>query len=822
MTVDHLWFLFNTPGRPFDECSRMRVAAKGEADLCDGRDLYIDTSSSELRLFDSADPPVLRLLDPLYLAKAPALRLADWKARIKRLLSVRTLPRFLDVSGTSMSVEFEWLVANTPCMTWLQLLRDNWDSTHANEPRWSVPQNHDLAKVLSSKLVRADNGTSMALGDLYIGTSSILDEPLSAKMLPLLSVEDPGDKRWHSLEKLGLRVLPDLHMYMDVLLQLKDQATVAFDKSDIQRIYSAITDHLTDEHGVVRDVFDKEQLVYLHSPNPAKWVGLRKCRWSVPSCLTRLVALRHTYPDLRTFFCTELGIGDADTGDVVTHLLELKGRLDRIELAKEQLVLLSRFIALKHTGLGRTSELLNAEILSVREEAGALRAPADSGWFTADRARVGQCFQGRLWLLDFDMDQLALLQPLIARMGLQKHSLSAHVVERTEISGASSFNPAITNELRSKAPFISRLVPENHRESSLDKLAVIEVYLASSSIAWNSIPHKQLAEQLASVHRIDPSKEIFLLMILATNSIEAIEDALERANIGIHQPGSVTFPEDEDVAGDVSGLGSNAVTILGQQSGQAPRFTALPFGQKHAGFLGPPSSTASSIAGSVVRRSKAVPSLSHSIIDVARIEAAATAALLEDKTLVSISNQREAQMPKPPAALEADNAATSFGDDSIQPSTGTPSRAAGSTFDLSGMGAAIQSAAHMQSNSQSTGVSLALTQSSQFSAFLSATEAPEAYRDEVGHGGELFIYKFLKAKFNITDDCWTSHLRELAGLEPFLGDEGACADFTIDDQDMVFRIALWLTPEAVGGGFKGKTIHLEVKATVVVPRSLSA
>ena len=79
----------------------------------------------------------------------------------------------------------------------------------------------------------------------------------------------------------------------------------------------------------------------------------------------------------------------------------------------------------------------------------------DAQWFIPDRLRYKTCFEGQLWMLDFEEKELSLLKKLFDRMGLAKRELSSHVVEETITKGEHASYPSITKELREKSRYIA-------------------------------------------------------------------------------------------------------------------------------------------------------------------------------------------------------------------------------------------------------------------------------------------------------------------------------------------------------------------------------
>lgn len=105
----------------------------------------------------------------------------------------------------------------------------------------------------------------------------------------------------------------------------------------------------------------------------------------------------------------------------------------------------------------RFQRLAQMELVPVRMslENAKFSAFVDQEWFIPDRSRYAKCFEGKLWLLDFEKKQIDSLKHFFERMGLTKHELSRCVTEETITEGDHATHPRITEALRAKARYIS-------------------------------------------------------------------------------------------------------------------------------------------------------------------------------------------------------------------------------------------------------------------------------------------------------------------------------------------------------------------------------
>ncbi len=104
----------------------------------------------------------------------------------------------------------------------------------------------------------------------------------------------------------------------------------------------------------------------------------------------------------------------------------------------------------------RFQQLARMELVPVRKaRESKFSAGIDEDWFIPDRLRLANRFEGKLWVLDFEKEEVASLKALFVRMGVLRREISCHVTEETITEGACAAHPQITKELRAKAVYIA-------------------------------------------------------------------------------------------------------------------------------------------------------------------------------------------------------------------------------------------------------------------------------------------------------------------------------------------------------------------------------
>ncbi len=177
--------------------------------------------------------------------------------------------------------------------------------------------------------------------------------------------------------------------------------------------------------------------------------------------MNKLHVLANRYRDCRSLFVTQLGLKNATVGDVVDELVALPISAP-LSTRKDLLKALNEY--LQHgSGLSKNSiHLLKANrVIPVRDIAdggGKLRVMSysRSRWYFADRQSLRDCFEGKVPLVDFTIDEVRGMSALIKEVGLEKRLLSEAHVETTEIVGDPIRDPKRTSDLRERAEYLLR------------------------------------------------------------------------------------------------------------------------------------------------------------------------------------------------------------------------------------------------------------------------------------------------------------------------------------------------------------------------------
>ena len=191
---------------------------------------------------------------------------------------------------------------------------------------------------------------------------------------------------------------------------------------------------------------------------------LRDCVWEAPACLTRVIALERQYKDCKSLFCTLLGLKNATLEHVVDEILNPQSRdLNQQAAQQKQLLLVVNDFLRRNVSSGPIEKLMGKDVIPVVKSAPG-REMSDLVnydrhiWYFTDRPSLHESFNEEIWLLDFPVDVVRKLSPLIKAMRLEEYRLSAAVVEETECNGDPILDQNRTIDLRARAQYFIRSV----------------------------------------------------------------------------------------------------------------------------------------------------------------------------------------------------------------------------------------------------------------------------------------------------------------------------------------------------------------------------
>ncbi|KAK6441727.1 hypothetical protein LTR95_002035 [Oleoguttula sp. CCFEE 5521] len=568
--VSHAWYLFSHGKINLEYSALKMVNELGQA--VSGEDLYMQLPDSSFRTRDHLPAAIFAadFVHPLYLEQGTVSTQSRWYAWLTDTLHVSLLPNLTSSRKGAITREFQYLVDKHDSLVWLTLLRDNWQ--HYSMDRGL------LSKSITTLSVQCVGGQPCPLDEAYLGTTDIMREPLAQMYIPLIDVRDPDNLDWLNLSQLGLRIAFDLEFWLAILrgLAKTDHANVGRD--DVIRCYKGIEKHARGDASGVRDAFIAERLVLPSVTEPSStWRALCSCRWSGPTGLLSFELLSAAYPECEVLFTEILGVKDVESADIIDDIITLSAiapqHSDPPLAAMKNLLLTLCTFPFDASDLDeRLDGLAHNAILPLRKSGlRKLSKCTDSHWFIADRPRFTRCFEGRLWVLDFERKATAELQRLLARMNVTGRELSRHVSEDTITDGELALQPSLTMELRSKARYIALLrtatadqaviilrmksiqvcacsflmvrrhvLVDGHKTFGRDEAgkAVLQrnrdsarLLFTADVISRRPLPWHLVCDVLMAFLGIPEAMHTILNSILHTNDLDMIEDILERASL---------------------------------------------------------------------------------------------------------------------------------------------------------------------------------------------------------------------------------------------------------------------------------------------------
>lgn len=325
-----------------------------------------------------------------------------------------------------------------------------------------------------------------------------------------------------------------------------------------------------------RQEFTSKPLVYIASPQPAKWVKFDVCRWDAPEAIITLFALNQRFKQNADLFTRRLGLGSASAADAVIELKKLNGRKDAMDTIRELLKILSTYVEEGKLNVDSLRGLTNNRVKILPVNIGQhteLCSFFDNNWFIEDEDMpiLVECFQGFVRVVDCDYLTKRKPRVLLEKLGCLANLLSERYSVQNEAQGQVSFEPALTKNLRAKAEYLSRLVEEPRRQEAFYKLSALEVrsadeivikryvkigenkvfgrdeegtitlkedgpglviYYSRRRTAPALIPFYQIHEQFVEALDIHKRHRTLAMTILMTEDNLLIESELERAGCG--------------------------------------------------------------------------------------------------------------------------------------------------------------------------------------------------------------------------------------------------------------------------------------------------
>ncbi|RMY05763.1 hypothetical protein D0868_06234 [Hortaea werneckii] len=807
--VDQAWFVWTCPIRPRQYNLKDLLLSAHDGTLHKATELYMDDPDSPKRLSDffGVDNPVVRRLHPRYfIQKSDEKKLLSWLQWLKNDLKVNTIPKLVGSDG-KVTPEFTFIVNNSPSSAWLKLLRD------------------------------------------YKSSFSLSDSASDEQMVDLIAIDDPENPSWSKLTPLGLRIKPDLPLFLKALIRLQSAPLTSDTATRAKRIYGSLEGFARmsgENQKKIESAFTNAHLIFVPlESGGGKWVGKTVCRWKSEPCLSKLYDVKAFYNDYVDLFHRKLSIKAANASDIIDEMQLLDTAAEATSKAIQLLVALEKqmhVVAEINVATERMSKGVNIFPVQGKDGLISRRSLNDKSWFIADTPRLKRLFECKVDFLVED-DKLQACSNLMGRLKLDTRKLSKCVCEKMVLKGEKKLNQELTDYVRVRAKYVALLANLDKRKSlecrfsTLDVISVdelrqrsfvqtpsgpvydadeascacveyrqdsVQILVPSSSRKLSTLLFKDLCGHLMKEFGIDAKQEVNMVLIFMTEDFNSIELLLEKAQLmtgalnSAMQPLTVVI--DEEMAKEE------------YRKAQTTKSAPIPIINRNGASI---SVTGGTIPAKPLNRNH------KTTADYVGTEISGSSAAVRSRGVGRSSDTS--------SCAAASNSSVRLGGSTngIRFGEAEPVFVGRSSFRLKAREDVperdlLQKETSLDLSEITKELHTTLPGTGNPSNGIRSTPPTAGQADKhqlkIGIHGEHMAYKILNQKFGVTYDQWTSLLRGEHGFPAFSGVEADHADFTVTNYQVCQRISNYLINEGVVSkevlaGCKVTAYHIEVKAT---------
>ncbi|GFF32149.1 conserved hypothetical protein [Aspergillus udagawae] len=187
----------------------------------------------------------------------------------------------------------------------------------------------------------------------------------------------------------------------------------------------------------IREWFETDQLIYYESDDEKRWYRPSECLWSTVTDIKGMIALNDAYEDLFGFFTELIGVQTLTLQMVHDKLVgQGSGKLSAEEV-KQTIWLLNSYMQ-DENNLPDPRQVLTAKVFPVRYPTGGVELCSSAVDFAiADRKHLLDSFSNKAKFLDFNVNEIARLEPFLQWTGLHRRYLSSLIKEISTVRGDS-------------------------------------------------------------------------------------------------------------------------------------------------------------------------------------------------------------------------------------------------------------------------------------------------------------------------------------------------------------------------------------------------
>ncbi|RYP52662.1 hypothetical protein DL768_002218 [Monosporascus sp. mg162] len=417
----------------------------------------------------------------------PEQRSLTWKMWFNKFLGVHTYPRLVHTDHDELSKECRFIAQYLPGEL-LGFLSDVWNDQGA-----AVEYKPNLIEELKEFKVPCRRQQAMNLSGTYLPLRTLLEKSdrfmRHNEAFPFLCLQENLHSahlvaKWDFLTILGVRKDANLQFYLDILryihedninasylteparvLQLKFLKGHAYTESDrIRSLYQHLSRMTMDGNSIefVKNAFEVEALILAGSGEVA-WCRPSQCLWSLPTPIRGKVNLSTDYDSsFEEFFVDILGVRRLEASIVYSELLALSAEEATVTHVKSLMWILNSQLEMEPSECS-PQNLLQRPILPVRGVDGLVSLqPKDAEFAIVDRKRLGEIFHDGIPFLDFTINEICQLKPLLMWASLEDRYLSRLVRKTSALVTRGTFSISEPrHDIRKKAQSLSILrVPE--------------------------------------------------------------------------------------------------------------------------------------------------------------------------------------------------------------------------------------------------------------------------------------------------------------------------------------------------------------------------
>ncbi|KAK9425919.1 putative Heterokaryon incompatibility domain-containing protein [Seiridium unicorne] len=458
-------------------------------------------------------------------------KLSEWLVNNFHFSAIpRIISNVLGNYSFRVSAEFEFILASFPVSDVLLLLRSHWmeyrrwiapdRSNEMHNDLWQRSRRNFLHK-LSSLEVGCVDGDHAKISNTALPIPKFLED--RSFSIKFIDIPDPENEEWEFLRHLGVLVgsstamdltgaLAETHIQRLQALQGELEPSMNRIKSQYRQLHLLAGR----EREAIRSSFVTKPLIYVPPTLNCSlrgWFRLEDCRWSSIESLRKTPFLSNVYPELGEFFCTTLGLQDADQSCIAEEALKVT-HLDGLKYISKLFIAFSQHMSMNENFIDNRARLKSRllsrpifPVLGTREstpymEFDQLQAAQEADvWFIADRVHLRNCFRGVVPILAIDTADIPRMKHLIRCLNLGNRLLSNIASGAIQTYSPVNCDQKATNIMRSKAPFIARpnvgkrLLPASAGQNTLiNQLKSTVVYATDQiTVEWSiKLPNGEL------------------------------------------------------------------------------------------------------------------------------------------------------------------------------------------------------------------------------------------------------------------------------------------------------------------------------------------